>query len=244
MERYQTPHSSTPLLEARDLESGYARKRVLQGLSFHIQPGEVVALLGPNGAGKSTALKTIFGILKVWSGSVIFNNKPIQNRPPLCNIREGVAYVPQGGKVFTDLQVKENLEVGGFILPKRQVKGSIEHVIELFPILGDRYLEVAGKLSGGERQMLSLGMALMTQPRLLLLDEPSLGLAPQTTKETLKVIMRLNKELAAAILLVEQNVREALNYANRVYVMRLGRVVMESRPEELNYEVLRSAFLE
>jgi branched-chain amino acid transport system ATP-binding protein len=171
------------------LRSGYGQKQVLNGVSLHVNEGEIVALLGPNGAGKSTVLKTIFGLLRAWEGVVMWNGVAIQNRRPAQNVRDGLAYVPQGSRVFADLTVQENLEVGGFILrDRRQIQERMERVFCLFPILAERRQQLAGKLSGGERQMLALGKALMTQPRLLLLDEPSLGLAPQVTREVLNVI--------------------------------------------------------
>ncbi len=237
-------HESDTLLVVRDLRSGYGQKRVLNGVSLDVKAGEVVALLGPNGAGKSTALKTIFGLLRAWEGVVMWNGIAIQNRHPAQNIRDGLVYVPQGSRVFADLTVQENLELGGFILrDRRQSQERMEKVFRLFPILAERRQQLAGKLSGGERQMLALGKALMTEPRLLLLDEPSLGLAPQVTREALGVIKQLNTESGTAILLVEQNVREALTIAHRVYVLRMGEVVLEARPQELTLDTLRNAFL-
>jgi branched-chain amino acid transport system ATP-binding protein len=232
------------LLRVEGLRSGYGQKQVLNGVSLHVNEGEIVALLGPNGAGKSTVLKTIFGLLRAWDGVVMWNGVAIQNRRPAQNVRDGLAYVPQGSRVFADLTVQENLEVGGFILrDRRQIQERMEQVFRLFPILAERHQQLAGKLSGGERQMLALGKALMTQPRLLLLDEPSLGLAPQVTREALNVIRQLNSELGTSILLVEQNVREALAIAHRVYVLRIGEVVLEARPQDLTLDILRSAFL-
>jgi branched-chain amino acid transport system ATP-binding protein len=232
------------LLRVEGLRSGYGQKQVLNGVSLHVNEGEIVALLGPNGAGKSTVLKTIFGLLRAWEGVVMWNGVAIQNRRPAQNVRDGLAYVPQGSRVFADLTVQENLEVGGFILRDRwQIRECMEQVFRLFPILAERRQQLAGKLSGGERQMLALGKALMAQPRLLLLDEPSLGLAPQVTREALNIIKRLNSELGTAILLVEQNVREALTIAHRVYVLRVGEVVLEAQSHDLTLDILRSAFL-
>jgi len=232
------------LLRIEGLRTGYGPKQVLNDVSLHVHSTEIVALLGPNGAGKSTLLKTIFGLLRAWSGSVLLDSKPIHNRHPLHNVREGLAYVPQGSRVFSDLTVYENLEIGGFILHNRKLlREQMERAFQLFPILAERHHQMAGKLSGGERQMLALGQALMTEPRLLLLDEPSLGLAPQPTRDAIAAIQRLNTELKTTILLVEQNVVEALSIANWVYVLRLGRVVLQAQPKELTRETLRSAFL-
>lgn len=237
-------HESDSLLAVRDLRSGYGQKRVLNGVSLDVKSGEIVALLGPNGAGKSTMLKTIFGLLPAWEGAVIFNGTAIQNRRPAQNVRGGLAYVPQGSRAFADLTVQENLELGGFVLQdKRQIQERMERVFHLFPTLAERHRQLAGKLSGGERQMLALERALMTDPCLLLLDEPSLGLAPQVTREVLDTIKRLNTELGTAILLVEQNVREALSIAHRVYVLRMGEVVLQARPQDLTLDILRNAFL-
>ena len=233
------------LLTVENLCSGYGQKQVLNGVSLYVRQGEIVALLGPNGAGKSTLLKTVFGLLRAWNGSVRLNGKFIHNRHPARNVEDGLAYVPQGSRVFPDLTVDENLEIGGFILRSRkQVRERKEQVYQLFPALVERRYQLAGKLSGGEKQMLALGQALMTKPRLLLLDEPSLGLAPQLTREAIAAIQRLNAQFGTTIVLVEQNVTEALSIAHRVYVLRLGRVVLEARPQELTWESLRAAFLE
>jgi branched-chain amino acid transport system ATP-binding protein len=232
-----------PILIVRDLRSGYGHKRILNGVSLDVKAGEIVALLGPNGAGKSTLLKTIFGLLPAWEGVVRFNDTEIRNRRPEQNVREGLSYVPQGGRVFADLTVQENLELGGFVLrDKRQRRERVERVFHLFPILAERRQQLAGRLSGGERQMLALGRALMNEPRLLLLDEPSLGLAPQAVQETLATVKRLNTELGTAIMLVEQNVREALSIAHRVYVLRMGEVVLQAYSKELTLDALRKAF--
>jgi len=232
-----------PILIVHGLRSGYGHKRILNGVSLDVKAGEIVALLGPNGAGKSTLLKTIFGLLPAWEGTVTFKGAIIQNHRPEQNVREGLAYVPQGGRVFPDLTVQENLELGGFVLrDKRQRRERMERVFHLFPILAERCKQLAGNLSGGERQMLALGSALMTEPRLLLLDEPSLGLAPQAVQETLATVKRLNTELGTAIMLVEQNVREALSIAHRVYVLRMGEVVLQAYSKELTLDALRKAF--
>ena len=236
-------HEHMPILVVRDLRSGYGHRQVLNGVSLDVKAGEIVALLGPNGSGKSTLLKTIFGLLPAWDGVVAFNGTKIQNRRPEQNVREGLAYVPQGGRVFADLTVQENLELGGFVLrDKRQIRERMERVFHLFPILAERCKQLAGKLSGGERQMLALGRSLMIEPRLLLLDEPSLGLAPQVVQETMATIKRLNMELGTAIMLVEQNVREALSIAHRAYVLRMGEVVLQAHPQELTLDTLRKAF--
>ncbi len=235
---------NSTLLSVQNLQSGYGQKQVLNGVSLQVHHGEIVALLGPNGAGKSTLLKAVFGLLRAWRGSIVFEGKPIHNRHPVRNVQDGLTYVPQGSRVFQDLTVQENLELAGFILRDRRViQNRMERVLHLFPVLEERCSQLAGRLSGGEKQMLALGQALMTDPRLLLLDEPSLGLAPQAAHETIVAIQRLNNELGTAILLVEQNVAEAISIAHRVYVLRLGKVVLEAYPKDLTHEALRSAFL-
>lgn len=237
-------YGSGALLMVCDLHSGYGQKRVLNGVSLHVNSGEIVVLLGPNGAGKSTAIKTIFGLLRAWQGTVTFNGTNIQNRRPVQNVQSGLAYVPQGSRVFADLTVEENLELGGFVLQdKRRVRERMERVFRFFPVLAERRWQLAGRLSGGERQMLALGRSLMSEPRLLLLDEPSLGLAPQVVREVLETIKRLSAESNTAILLVEQNVREAISIAHRVYVLQMGRVVLEAPPQGVTLDILRSAFL-
>jgi branched-chain amino acid transport system ATP-binding protein len=205
----------------------------------------VVALVGPNGAGKSTLLKTVFGLLTAWEGRVLFHGAEIQNNRPTTNIRAGLSYVPQGNRAFDDLSVVENLQVGGHALgDKRLTIQRIEGVFQVFPVLRERQRQNAGKLSGGEKQMLALGRASMLRPTLLLVDEPSLGLAPQAARDALDVLGRLNDEFGTTLLIVEQNVKEALRIAQRGYVMRLGRVVLEGSSGELQKgEMLRQAFL-
>lgn len=233
------------MLQVSEVVAGYGKKVVLHGISLEVNPGEIVALVGPNGAGKSTALKAIFGLLKVQKGSVCFKGEAIQNRRPSLNVRAGLNYVPQGSRVFTDLTVLENLEVGGYILEDRQeLRARVEQVFELFPLLRERKDQVAGSLSGGEKQMLALGRALILKPDLLLLDEPSLGLSPKLTKIAIKTIREINEKLETTILVVEQNVREALSIANRAYLLKLGRVALhDTAANLLKEDKIRDVFL-
>jgi len=231
------------LLEIRDLEAGYDKRPVLHGVSFDMSPGEIVALVGPNGAGKSTLLKSIFGLVKAPRGTITFRGREIQNRNPSDNVRDGLSCVLQGSRVFTELSVRENLEVGGHTLPPRDVKGRIEEALSVFPDLRALQRRNAATLSTGEKQMLAMARALMLQPALLLADEPSLGLGPRLAHSALMHLRDLNAQFGTAILLVEQNVREALAVAQRVYVLRLGRIVLADNPESLTPEVLRQAFL-
>lgn len=222
------------LFEVNGLKAGYNKKMVLNGISLQVGKGEIVALIGPNGAGKSTALKAIFGLLKVEKGEVIFKGCKIQNRKPTLNIKDGLSYVPQGSRVFTELSVLENLEMGGYTLSnKTDLKKQIEKVLNLFPVLRERRTQNAGKLSGGEKQMLAMGRAFMLNPELLLLDEPSLGLSPKLANKALNTIKDINSQLKTSILIVEQNVREVLEIADRVYILKLGQVCLHDTPQNL-----------
>ena len=231
------------LLEIRDLEAGYDKRPVLHGVSLDMSPGEIVALIGPNGAGKSTLLKAIFGLVKATRGTITFRGRGIQNRNPSDNVRDGLSYVLQGSRVFTELSVRENLEVGGHTLLAKEVNARINEVLSLFPDLQALQKRTAAALSTGEKQMLAMARALMLKPALLLADEPSLGLGPRLAHSALSSLRQLNEQFGTAILLVEQNVREAMAVAQRIYVLRLGRFVLAEKPENLAPEVLRQAFL-
>ncbi len=219
------PEAPGCLLKAESLVSGYGKKQVLNGVSVEVAAGEIVALIGHNGAGKSTLLKTVFGLLPLWQGQVVLDDKVISRPNPRDLLRSGVAYVPQGNRVFTDLTVRENFEMGGVTLTDRaQLDVGISRVLSLFPDLKSRLGQRAGTLSGGEKQMLALGNALLLLPRLLLLDEPSLGLAPPLVTDALGHIRQISEVSGVAVLIVEQKVREVLKIAQRVYVLRNGRV--------------------
>ena len=232
-------------LSVRSLITGYGKKQVVNGVSLEIAPGEIVALIGHNGAGKSTLLKALFGLLPIWSGEVAFNGDDLQKPKPRDLLRAGVAYVPQGNRVFTDLTVRENLEMGGVTLSnKAQLKDGIERVFTLFPALKPELRRRAGTLSGGEKQMLALGNALILSPRLLLLDEPSLGLAPPLVREALTRIKEINRDSGVTVLIVEQKVREVLKIAHRVYVLRNGLVSFSGPADSLSDDVkLREVYL-
>lgn len=228
-------HSETILLRVDSLVAGYGKKQVLNGVSLGVGRGEIVALIGHNGAGKSTLLKAVFGLIPVWQGQVSFDDKAVLSPKPREWLRMGVAYVPQGNRVFTDLTVQENLEMGGITLPTKQaVKDGMERVFTLFPALKERLKQRAGTLSGGEKQMLALGNALILSPKLLLLDEPSLGLAPPLVTEALTRIQQISRDSGVTVLIVEQKVREVLKIAQRVYVLRTGRVSFTGPAAELN----------
>jgi len=231
------------LLEIENLHAGYDKRAVLHGVSLHVQPGEIVALIGPNGSGKSTLLKSIFGMVQVGTGAVRFQGRDITNRNPADNVRDGMSFVLQGSRVFTDLSVRENLEIGGYILPRREVMPRIDEVLSFFPDLKPMLKKTAGDLSTGQKQMLAMGRALMLKPALLLADEPSLGLGPKLVHTALECLKDLNEEFGTATLLVEQNVREALQIASRAYALRLGRIVLCDTPCNLTDDRLREAFL-
>jgi len=231
------------LLAVDNLEAGYDKRMVLHGVSLAVAPGEIVALVGPNGSGKSTLLKAIFGLVNASKGTVEFAGEEIQNHNPAENVRKGISFVLQGSRVFTDLSVRENLEVGGIILPAKEAKCRVEETLSLFPALKPLLRRNAGTLSTGEKQMLAMGRAMMLKPKLLLADEPSLGLGPKLVHSALTSIKALNETSGTAVLLVEQNVREALAISQRVYALRLGKIALEDKPENLTTELLRQAFL-
>lgn len=221
------------MLAIRELETGYGKKQVLFGLSMEVREGEIVALIGPNGAGKSTVLKTVCGLIPAWKGEIWFNGSPVNGTTPARNVARGITFAPQGSRVFHDLTVKENLEVGGSQLPRKVVRERIEHILQFFPALKERTRQNAGRLSGGEQQMLALARALVQKPKLLMLDEPSLGLSPNLVRTVFEKIVEINRENKLSIFIVEQKVREVLEICNRVYSMKLGKVAFEGRPEEL-----------
>nr|WP_235731732.1 ABC transporter ATP-binding protein [Fundidesulfovibrio putealis] len=211
---------------------------VLKGLSLTCGDGRITALLGANGAGKSTTLKAISGLLmgeegKITDGRVLLDGAPIHNQPPERIVRAGVFQVMEGRRVFQDMTVEENLRCGGYTRPGSERTESLDMVYGYFPRLKERRKQLAGYMSGGEQQMLAIGRALMAKPRLLLLDEPSLGLAPLLVEEIFEIIARVNREAGATILLVEQNARAALNIAHNGYIMENGRIVLEGESQTL-----------
>jgi len=221
------------MLELSDIVTGYGKKDVIHNASIGVEKGEIVALIGPNGAGKSTLLKAIIGLLPVKNGRIRHNGSAIQNRKPSTNIAEGIGFVPQGNRVFTELRVIENLEIGGHFLKKDELRQRIEEVFRFFPQLQKRKFQSAGSLSGGEKQMLAFGRALVAGPELLLLDEPSLGLSPKLLRSVMAKIKEINERLGTTFLIVEQKVREILSISDRVYVLKLGRIAFEGTPDEL-----------
>ena len=232
------------MLEVSDLEAGYGRMKVLHGLSFNVQRGELVAFVGANGAGKSTLLKTLAGSITPFKGRIVFEGEDITHLSTPEVVERGVIYVPEARLIFSPLTVEENLELGAYtIRDEAVVKEALDFVYQLFPRLKERRRQRAGTLSGGEQQMLAIGRALMSNPKLLMLDEPSLGLMPKLVDEVLETVAQL-KETGKTIILVEQNVREGLEIADRGYVLQTGRIVLQGRGEELlQSDLVRKAFL-
>ncbi|MBW1991530.1 MAG: ABC transporter ATP-binding protein [Deltaproteobacteria bacterium] len=232
------------MLEVINLEVAYGAIRALSGISFTVPQGRIVALLGANGAGKSTTIRAIAGLVPVKSGRIVFQGEEIQGRPPHFINRRGIAVCPEGRRIFPNLTVLENLLLGGYgRKDKDSFRQDITGVFRIFPRLEERRHQRAGTLSGGEQQMLAIGRALMSRPRLLLLDEPSLGLAPLLVREVFHIIERLNQQ-GTTILLVEQNAFAALNIAHYAYILENGRLVLEGPgPELLADPHLREAYL-
>lgn len=221
------------MLKVQDLYVNYGSIVALQGISFEVHKGEIVSLVGANGAGKSTTLKTISGLLKPKSGKIFFKGKAIENRKSYTIVQNGVVHVPEGRQIFSKMTVAENLRLGGYNVKNKAVyEERLEKSYELFPKLKERYKQSAGTLSGGEQQMLAIARGLMSGPELLLLDEPSLGLAPIVVQQVFEVVKEL-KASGITILLVEQNAYDALKISDRAYIMETGKIVLSGTGEEL-----------
>jgi branched-chain amino acid transport system ATP-binding protein len=230
------------LLDVDDIEVRYGAIRALKGVSFHVNDGEIVALLGANGAGKTTTQKTVSGMMRPSLGKIMYAGEQIDGVPAHTLIRRGICHVPEGRHVFPRMTVSENLEMGAFRFKKID-HADIDRALELFPILKDRYKQPAGTLSGGEQQMLAIGRALMGKPQLLLLDEPSMGLAPMIVAQIFAIIREIN-QAGVTVLLVEQNAQQALSLADRGYVLETGEIVLEGTGRELLADDrIRAAYL-
>jgi branched-chain amino acid transport system ATP-binding protein len=231
------------LLRLRDVDTYYGEIHILQGLSLVVRPGELVCLLGGNASGKSTTLKTILGIVRPRRGSVEFAGEDVTARPTSYRIGKGMAIVPENRRLFAPMTVRENLEMGAYLRKGADVRDDFERVYSLFPLLKERSNQLAGTLSGGEQQMVAMGRALMSRPRLLLMDEPSMGLAPILVERSFAIIKDVH-EAGVAVLVVEQNANVSLSIADRGYVLSTGRLALEGRASELlENEELRKAYL-
>jgi len=230
------------ILRINNLKAGYNGMEILHEINLEVKPAEIVALIGPNGAGKSTLLKSVFNLCKIYSGKIVFKDKDITKLPTHQLIYQGVSYVPQGRQVFSNLSVKENLEMGAFIMrDKEVVKRNIQDVYNKFPFLRERENELAVNLSGGEQQMLAIGRALIQDPELLLLDEPSLGLAPKVMKQVFDKIIAINKQ-GISIIIVEQNAKQAVNIAHRTYILEDGEIALEGGKEILQDDRIKNIY--
>lgn len=234
------------MLKLKNIDIFYGKIHAIKHVSLHVDEGSIVALIGANGAGKSTLLKTISGLHRSEQGSVIFGESDITRKAPEEIVRLGISHVPERGHVFKPMTVEDNLLLGAYHRSARSersaVRGEMEHIYGIFPVLGQRRKQLAGTLSGGEQQMLAIGRALMAKPKMLLLDEPSMGLAPLIVREILCMIAQLRKALGLTVLLVEQNARSALRIADSGYVLETGRVLVQGTAEDLlaNRDVQRA----
>jgi ABC-type branched-subunit amino acid transport system ATPase component len=233
------------MLDLRSVDAGYGEKQVLYGASLQINPSEIVGLVGPNGSGKSTVLRSIFGMVKVSSGEIRYKGEPIQNRKPSLNAAAGISYIPQGRMVFDRLTVQENLEMGGILIQKRsELNDRIASMYEQFPKLKQYRNSPAGRLSGGERQMVGFCRGLIMHPDMILIDEPSIGLAPVLVQQTMDLIHSIRENFKTTVLIVEQNVPAMLKIADRVYLLSTGKVIHEEITVDNETEQrLRALFL-
>lgn len=232
------------LLEVKGLESGYGALRVLHGIDMTVDEMEIVCILGNNAAGKSTLIKSVLGIVGATSGSISFDGKRIDRRKPEEIISLGIAVVPEGGQVFTELTVLENLRMGVYLKPRHALESGLDRVYALYPILAERQNQKAGLMSGGERQMLAMARALISRPRLLILDSPSMGLAPRYVHQQFDTLRRLNEEERLTVLVVEQNANMALSLSHRGYVLQQGEIVLQGDSKQLlRDEQMKLAYL-
>ena len=231
------------MLRIEGLRSGYADLEILHGIDLEVREGEVVALIGANGAGKTTTLKTISGVVRASSGTITYDDSPIHNWQPRRIVADGLVQVPEGRKLFTDLTVIENLHLGAYRRGRAEIDATIEEVFGLFPVLEERSDQTVVTLSGGEQQMLAVGRALMARPRLLMLDEPSLGLAPMLVADIFNVVRDIGRRVVT-VMLVEQNAAQALQLSDRGYVLESGNIVLQGTGKELlGDDRVRSAYL-
>ncbi len=233
------------MLKLQDINTFYGNIQALKGVSITIEKGEIVTLIGANGAGKSTTLMTLSGVVPPRSGEILFRDEPIQNLAPEKIVKMGICQVPEGRRIFPQMTVLENLEMGAFLRNDKDIiRQDIDMVMDYFPILAQRRNQLGGTLSGGEQQMLAISRGLMSRPEVLLLDEPSLGLAPIIIQQIFEIIRKINKEQLMTIFLVEQNAMQALKLADRGYVMETGRITLEDDADKLlDNEEVKKAYL-
>jgi branched-chain amino acid transport system ATP-binding protein len=232
------------MLKIKNLEAGYGKLKVLRRITMHVGAGEIVTIIGANGAGKTTLLNSISGLLRNWSGEIVLDKEDIRRLPAEKIVAKGCSLVPEGRQVFATMSVKENLVLGGYVQRKKNgmdLHKELERIYEIFPVLREREKQLAGTLSGGEQQMVAIGRALMARPKLVMMDEPSMGLAPLIVKDIFKIIRKLRAE-GNTVLLVEQNAKAALGIADRGYVMETGRILLQGTSEDLlsNRDVQRA----
>ena len=230
------------MLKIHNLQSGYDKMEILHGIDFNVKPKEIVAIIGPNGAGKSTLLKSIFNLCEIYSGRINFNQKELAGLPTHQLISLGISYVPQGRQIFSNMTVKENLDMGVFAIKNRAlIANKLKEIFQQFPFLKQRKNDLASNLSGGEQQILAISRALIQEPKLLLLDEPSLGLAPKIVKEIFQKIREINEQ-GIRIIIVEQNAKKAVEVAHRTYILENGRVVLQGGKEILQDKRIKNIY--
>lgn len=238
--------TKTPnILTLTAADTGYGKKQVLFGVNLAAKAGKITAIIGPNGAGKSTVLKVAHGLLPLWSGSAVYDGIPLKRSTSAHRVQQGITFCPQGNRVFNELTVQENLYLGGIHLSAKEVTERIAVVLKIFPQLSSRQKQTAGTLSGGEQQMVAIARSLVSKPKVLMLDEPSLGLSPNILTDVFEKIVEVNRTQGVTILIVEQKVHKVLNIADHVYSLKLGKVAFSGLPSELtsNPEILRKLFL-
>jgi branched-chain amino acid transport system ATP-binding protein len=232
-----------PILQVDEIQCGYGEIEVLRGVSFSVQQQEIICLIGPNGAGKSTLLKAIFGLVTLWSGRILFQGEDISSRHSDQILRKGISLVPQGRCNFPEMTVRENLEMGAYIRRDKGLQKDINDVMARFPVLESKQKEFAGNLSGGEQQVMEMASALLLNPKIVLLDEPSLGLSPRMVAQVFETIQKINSE-GRTVIMVEQNAKQALQIAHRAVVLELGRKRLEGTGQEiLKNEEVKHAYL-
>ena len=231
------------ILELQDLHVSYGGIQALKGISLQVEQGQIVSLIGANGAGKSTTLRAISGLEKANAGKIIYNGQDITGKPSKYMVEQGLIMVPEGRRIFPDMTVLENLKIGAYLRRDKDIAKDIQYMYELFPRLKERAWQIAGTLSGGEQQMLAVGRALMSHPKLLMMDEPSLGLAPLVVRDIFRIIERI-RESGVTVLLIEQNANAALKIADRGYVLETGSIALEGTGNELlSNPAVRAAYL-